>query len=186
MVTSSLRKRRWLFSAAVLGCTCGGVAAAQTNGRPATLLPPTEKPLITQVRYESQPQQLPQLPPQAKKLPADHPPKDGLTLEKLLEIAAANNPELAAAHARADSARGRLIQAGLYINPRILWEAAMMSLNRGNSAGEQGPLFTQEIVTAHKIKLSEQAAASGVEAADWAAVTKQYDVITRVRLAYFE
>src|SRR4051812_32983349 len=42
-----------------------------------------------------------------------------LTLPRLLELAAQNNPDLAVARARAENARGRLIQAGLYINPIV-------------------------------------------------------------------
>src|SRR5439155_559321 len=109
-----------------------------------------------------------------------------LTLEQVVELAATHNPELGAFQARAEAARGRLIQAGLYLNPKLNWLGAEMNLGHGNSAGEQGPLFIQEFVTANKIRLAEGAAAHGLAAADWAAVTKWFDVMTRVRLAYFE
>ena len=116
----------------------------------------------------------------------DRPLQGPLTLEQVVELAATHNPELGAFQARAEAARGRLIQAGLYLNPKLNWLGAEMNLGHGNSAGEQGPLFIQEFVTANKIRLAEGAAAHGLAAADWAAVTKWFDVMTRVRLAYFE
>src|SRR5262249_27122472 len=108
-----------------------------------------------------------------------------LTLEQLLHLAAEYNPDLAIARARADAARGRLVQAGLYPNPTLNWEGDEIGI-RGKAAGTQGPFVVQQIVTAHKLKIATAAAAAGVLAADWLAITRWYDVITRVRLAYFE
>jgi cobalt-zinc-cadmium efflux system outer membrane protein len=108
-----------------------------------------------------------------------------LTLEKLIDLAAANQPEIRAAQARAQIARGQLIQAGLYPNPILTWIGAQM-LDKHNAAGEEGPLYLQEIVTARKLQLAERAAAHGVAAADWKAMTKWFDVMTRVRQAYYD
>src|SRR5438094_8160864 len=60
------------------------------------------------------PDELPPLVPSPAVLPAQ--PK-GLGLDELLQLASKNSPEVAAAHARTEAARGRLIQAGLYPNP---------------------------------------------------------------------
>jgi cobalt-zinc-cadmium efflux system outer membrane protein len=108
-----------------------------------------------------------------------------LTLERLLSIALERHPELGMAFAKAEAARGKLIQAGLYPNPRLSWDADEMG-SKGNGAGEQGPLIQQEIVTAGKLELAQAAAAQGVAAADWEAVTKRYELITRVKLAFYE
>lgn len=115
-----------------------------------------------------------------------HPPiEGGLTLEQLLALASENNPDLAVARERAEAARGRMIQAGLYPNPTLNWEGDEVG-NRANAAGTQGPFVVQTIVTAHKLQIATAAAAQGVVAADWQAITRWFEVVTRVRLAYFE
>jgi outer membrane protein, heavy metal efflux system len=108
-----------------------------------------------------------------------------LTLEQLVQLAVQNHPDVAIALARVEAARGRLIQAGLYPNPTFSWDADDVNSALGRS-GTEGPVITQQIVTAHKIKIAKAAAAQGVAAADWVAMTRWYDVVTRVRLAYFE
>lgn len=108
-----------------------------------------------------------------------------LTLPRLLELTTAHNPELAVVRARAEAARGKLIQSGLYLNPTV----SLRSDEMGNPNGAGGFLavtVTQEFVTAGKLKLAKAAAAQGVAAADWDAVTRWYDVATRVRLAYVD
>ncbi len=108
-----------------------------------------------------------------------------LSLPQLLEIAARNHPDVAVARARADAARGRLIQAGLYPNPTVTWEAEDVG-SPGNAAGAEGPIIAQRIITGGKLRLAQEAAAHGVAAADWQAVTRWFDVVGRVQLAYYE
>ncbi|HMC66047.1 MAG TPA: TolC family protein [Gemmataceae bacterium] len=112
-------------------------------------------------------------------------PEGPLSLAQLLDVAARNNPDVAVARARSDAARGRLIQAGLYPNPTVTWEAEDVG-SPGNAAGAEGPIIAQRIVTGGKLRLAEEAAAHGVAAADWQAVTRWFDVVGRVRLAYYE
>jgi cobalt-zinc-cadmium efflux system outer membrane protein len=112
-------------------------------------------------------------------------PAGPLTLERLIALAEEHHPDLAIAAARAEAARGRLLQAGLYPNPTVGWEADELGHN-GNAAGEQGPLLGQEIVTAGKLRLAQAAAAHGVALADWQAITRRFELLTRVRLAYYE
>jgi cobalt-zinc-cadmium efflux system outer membrane protein len=112
-------------------------------------------------------------------------PGERWTLAKLVDLAVQNHPDLAAARARVQAAQGRLIQAGLYPNPQV-WLRMNEIGARANAAGELGPTFVQEIVTAKKLRLAQGAAAHGVDAADWQAITRWYDVVTRVRQAYFE
>jgi cobalt-zinc-cadmium efflux system outer membrane protein len=119
---------------------------------------------------------------------ADEEPGAGpqaLTLSRLLDLAAANNPELAVARARADAARGQLIQAGLYPNPVVAPGVEELG-NKDGRAGIPGIAFEQEIVTAGKLRLAQAAAAYGVAAADWQATTRWFEVVTRVRQAYYE
>ena len=107
------------------------------------------------------------------------------SLDELLEIGVRHHPDLRAARARVEAARGRMIQAGLYPNPAIGPNFGQLG-ERANPMGEAGARFTQTIVTNHKLALARAAGARGAEAADWQAVTKWHDVVARVRFAYFE
>src|SRR6266540_5494850 len=122
----------------------------------------------------------------AETLPPPRPvPESILTLEQLLALAARYSPDLPAARAQVDAARGKLIQAGLYPNPTVSWNADVVG-ERHNAAGEQSLVVNQNIVTAGKLRLAREAAAHGVTAAQWQAVTRWYDLLTRVRTAYWE
>jgi cobalt-zinc-cadmium efflux system outer membrane protein len=115
-------------------------------------------------------------------LQADHTPA---TLPELIRVALKHHPDLRAAEARIEAARGRMIQAGLPPNPWFGPNFGELG-DRDNQLGEAGARLTATIVPRWKRKRAEFAGAAEVEAADWQAVTKSYDVITRVRLTYFE
>lgn len=112
-------------------------------------------------------------------------PTGPLELEDLVELASRRHPDLAAVRARVVAARGRLLQAGLYPNPIVGPRFNAFGF-RTNPLGEPGFQVTQTFVTANKIELARAAARQGVQAADWQAMTQYFNVITRVRLAYFE
>ena len=76
-----------------------------------------------------------------------------------------------------------MIQAGLYPNPAIGPNFAQLG-DSANRLGEPGARIIQTIVTGGKLRLAKAAAAYGVEAADWQAITKWHDVLMRVRAAY--
>jgi len=107
------------------------------------------------------------------------------TLQELISVALKHHPDLRAADARIEAARGRMIQAGLHPNP---WFGPNFSQlgDVDNRLGEPGARLTQTIVPRWKRRVASSVGAAEVEAADWQAVTKSYDVVTRVRLAYFE
>jgi cobalt-zinc-cadmium efflux system outer membrane protein len=117
--------------------------------------------------------------------PATPLPDGPLSLPQLEAVALARHPELAAAVAKIEVARGKLIQAGLYPNPHVGWESDDLGQPE-HGAGKQGPTFEQEIVTGGKLALAQAAAVHGVTAADWQAVTRRFEIITRVRLAFYE
>ena len=107
------------------------------------------------------------------------------TLDDLIGIAVQYHPDLRAAQARVEAARGRMIQAGLY--PNFAMGPAFSQLgHRDNALGEAGARFEIPVVINDKITLARDAAAHGVDAADWQAITRWFDVVTRVRLSYFE
>jgi cobalt-zinc-cadmium efflux system outer membrane protein len=108
-----------------------------------------------------------------------------LTLARLLDLAAASHPDLGIARARVEAARGRMVQAGLRLNPIV----SIGDEEINNPAGRAGRPYiniSQEIITAHKRELARAAAEQGVVAADWQALTRWYDVALRVRSAYYE
>jgi cobalt-zinc-cadmium efflux system outer membrane protein len=108
-----------------------------------------------------------------------------LTLEACVQQAVALHPDLAAAAAAVDAERGEEVQAGLYPNPTIGYSAQELNARDGE-AGQQGIMLGQRIVTGNKLGLATEAAARGVEAADWQARAKLFEVVTRVRLAFYE
>jgi cobalt-zinc-cadmium efflux system outer membrane protein len=112
-------------------------------------------------------------------------PVPSTTLKELVGLAVQHHPDLTAAKARVEIARGKLIQAGLYPNPSIGPNFAQLG-DSANRTGEMGARFTQTFPAPGKLRIAKAAAARGVEAADWQAITKWHDVITRVRFAYFD
>jgi cobalt-zinc-cadmium efflux system outer membrane protein len=110
---------------------------------------------------------------------------DLAALNELLDIAVKYHPDLTAARARVEVARGRMIQAGLYPNPSIGPNFSQLG-DMANRTGEMGARFTQTFPTGGKLRLAKEAGARGVEAADFQAITKWHEVLTRVRYAYFE
>jgi cobalt-zinc-cadmium efflux system outer membrane protein len=157
-------------SSLAAGCVPASAVRQAEPPPPAVVRTPATAPDIA----------VPVLPPCAPELP------DGpVSLGTLLDFASERHPDLAAARARAGVARGRLVQASLYPNPVLTWEADEMH-STSDGAGTQGPIFAQTILTAGKRPKGMEAASHGVVAADWQVITRCYDVQTRLRLAYFE
>lgn len=121
--------------------------------------------------------------PEGVELPAPR-PVAALDLTEVLQLTLQNQPELRIALQRVEAARGRMIQAGLYPNPTLGWRSSDMGHNRDH-AGEQGPILYQTLVPLKKLQLSRAAAAYGVQAFDWQAITRWYDVAARVRSAFY-
>src|SRR5947209_7214819 len=84
---------------------------------------------------------------------ADLPPGP-VNLAILWDLALTHNPSLREAQADVEAARGRLIQAGKYPNPRLVYEQEEL----GTKQAEAGALrvqVTQEILTAGKRRLEK-------------------------------
>ena len=148
-----------------------GSGAAPEAGRLVTLLPPSAE--------------VPDFSASSTKQENLPPPRNLLTLDDLVTIASENHPDLQAARSKAEVARGKLIQAGLYPNPFIAPIIEEMG-NRQNAAGFVGVDMQQEIITAGKRRLAQAAASHGLQAADWQAMTRWFDVVTRLRLAFYD
>lgn len=108
-----------------------------------------------------------------------------LTLEELELIALANNPTLAQAAAQADIARAKALQAGLYPNPTIGYQAEQIGV--AGTAGEmQGIFIQQEIVTAGKLRLSRAKYQQESFAAEIQAYAQRLRVVNGIQIAFFD
>jgi cobalt-zinc-cadmium efflux system outer membrane protein len=106
-------------------------------------------------------------------------------LPTLWDLALTSNPTLREAAADVEAARGRLLQAGLYPNPRFLYSQDTIGSNiarPGNSVFE----FNQEIVTAGKRRLDIAVARRETDGLAVGLVGRKFEVLTRVRRAYYD
>jgi cobalt-zinc-cadmium efflux system outer membrane protein len=113
------------------------------------------------------------------------PPDKPLDLGMLWDLALVSNPQLREAAAEVQAARGRLIQAGLYPNPRVVYKGEAIGSSeqpKGNDTVEA----SQEILTAGKRILAREAAARGVDVAGVALLGRKFAVLTNVRRDYYD
>lgn len=108
-----------------------------------------------------------------------------LSLQKALEIALRNHPELGVAAASTEIAQGNVIQAGLYPNPTIGYIGEQVG-SKGNAMGQQGPFVSQEIVTGGKLENAQTAAQQAVTVTQWQAITKRFLLEAKLRTAFYE
>ena len=112
-------------------------------------------------------------------------PADGQTsLEELQRIARENHPGLRAAAASVESARGLMIQAGLPPNPNVGYEAD--TVRTGNTPGYHGVYLQQTFITAKKLGLAAQAAATDYANAEVTLRKTWVTVQSAVRRSYFQ
>jgi cobalt-zinc-cadmium efflux system outer membrane protein len=112
-------------------------------------------------------------------------PPGRLDLPALWGLALANNPTLREAAADVEAARGRNIQAGLYPNPRFLYNHDTIGSNiapQGNYSFQ----VNQEIVTAGKRRLDRGVTRLETASAAVALVGRKFETLTRVRRAYYD
>ncbi|MFO0803153.1 MAG: TolC family protein [Gemmataceae bacterium] len=113
-------------------------------------------------------------------------PAGPVVVDDLVAVAVNRNPRLARAAFAIDAAQGKVVQAGLYPNPTlaIQWDEI------GDRTGQGGvlnlPQFTQEIVTARKLSLSQAVAATEANQATLDLLAERYAVIGDVRGAFYE
>jgi len=108
----------------------------------------------------------------------------GMTLAELEEIALANNPTLVQAAMRVRAAEGKCLQAGLYPNPVVGYQAEEMGI--GGSAGQHGVFVGQELVTGGKLGLRTAVAGHAVAQAEHAWQAQYARVLNDVRSAWYE
>ena len=114
------------------------------------------------------------------------------TLEEFVSLALQNHPKMRTAQAAVEAARGKAVQARLYPNP-LAAAGSPQSVAPGSGAanGGQGAstqyysIMSQDIVTAGKLRLSQQAALREVQMAEYQLIRTRYDVLTEVRQSFY-
>jgi cobalt-zinc-cadmium efflux system outer membrane protein len=108
-----------------------------------------------------------------------------LDLPVLWDLALANNPALREAAAEVEAALGRRVQAAKHPNPHLAYSQE----NLGTSIEPAGAVrvqITQEIMTAGKRPLDMAIAAEGLDEATLALLGRKFEVLTRIRRAYYD
>ncbi len=109
-----------------------------------------------------------------------------LRLADLEEMALKNNPTLAQADASIREAQGRKLQAGLYPNPVMGYMAEELAFQAISNTSEHLFFLEQTIVTAGKLKKSQNIFANQQEEAEAEAEAQKLRVLNAVRLLYYE
>ncbi len=153
---------------------------------PDIQLPATAPPKQIAAAIKKQFPDLPKLPmlPEARPGPVGRP----LTLTDLQQLALRMTPQIRQAHLDVEAARGNALQAGLYPNPSIGYEADTIGQGNPNgqrSPGQQGGFVEQTVVTMGKLSLAREAAARDIEIADQKLKATEADVQAQVRSGYF-
>ena len=107
-----------------------------------------------------------------------------MTLADLEQFAMSNNPTLEQAAAGVEVERGSFQQAGLYPNPQIGYVNG--SSNRSGVRQSNGAFFSQEIVTAGKLKKAQDWEANEVNKVAWDLEAQRTRVLTDVRIRYYD
>ncbi len=107
-----------------------------------------------------------------------------LTLADLEGLAISNNPTLEQAAAGVEAERGSFQQAGLYPNPQIGYVNG--TSNRSSVTQSNGAFFSQEFVTAGKLRKAQAWEANEVNKVAWDLEAQRTRVLTDVRIRYYD
>jgi cobalt-zinc-cadmium efflux system outer membrane protein len=108
-----------------------------------------------------------------------------INLSSLWSLALAHNPSLREAAAELEAARGHRVQAGLYPNPRAVYNQDTIG-SRLAPQGNISVLLNQEIVTAGKRRLDMAVAERETDSASVALVGRKFEILTRIRRAWYD
>ena len=115
----------------------------------------------------------------ATMLPLDRP--SPRTLAEFVAFAEQSHPKLRSARAAIEATRGKAVQARLYPNP----VAAAGSPQIAGPESQWNYFMTQDLVTAGKLRLSQQAALREVQRAEYGLIRARFDVLTEVRQSFY-
>jgi cobalt-zinc-cadmium efflux system outer membrane protein len=111
-------------------------------------------------------------------------PPASMSLAELQQMALARHPTIQEMAAWVEAARGRAVQAGLRLNPTIGYEA--VDMGEEGTAGKHAGVVQQEIQTAGKRTLAEQAAAREMMQLQQQLIVVQQRVSGDVRMGYYD
>ncbi len=104
-----------------------------------------------------------------------------VTLDELVRMMMASNPQIREAANNVAVARGRAIQAGLYPNPVVQGASPQLAGNQTQYNAQ----FAQDYVTGNKIKLDSDAAWRGVSQSELQLVRTRFDALTILRERFY-
>ena len=102
-------------------------------------------------------------------------------LEEFVALAERSHPKLRGALAAVETARGKAVQVRLYPNPMV----AAGSPQIAGSDSQWNGFATQDIVTAGKLRLSQQVALREVQKAEYELIRARFDVLRNVRHSFY-
>lgn len=103
------------------------------------------------------------------------------TLPEFVTLAERSHPKLRGALAAVEAARGKAVQARLYPNPMLA--AGSPQIAGGDS--QWNGFASQDIVTAGKLRLAQQAALRDVQKAEYELIRARFDVLRDVRGSFY-
>ncbi|MFM7290740.1 MAG: TolC family protein [Planctomycetia bacterium] len=103
------------------------------------------------------------------------------SLDEFVTLAMQNHPRLRTAQAAVEAARGKAVQARLYPNPVVAGFSPQIAGDQSQWSGT----VAQDLVTAGKLRLSQQAALREVQMAEYELIRTRYDVLTEVRQSFY-
>lgn len=154
-----------------VGADAGVVPAAAAQPAP----PPSAEPLPKRLPPPANP------PAQSTAVAV---PPGPLTLAAVEELACAHNPTLVQARAQVDGTLGKALQAGLWPNPVLGYQAEKIG-SEGTAGEFQGGFVRQEIVTAQKRRVSREKYLARARAAEFVALAQQFRVVNDIRRMYW-
>ena len=104
------------------------------------------------------------------------------SLEDFAALAERSHPRLRGAAAAVEAARGKAVQARLYPNPML----AGASPQAAGAFSQWNGFVSQDIVTAGKLRLAQQAALREVQRTEYELIRARYDVLKGVRAAFYD
>lgn len=103
------------------------------------------------------------------------------TLQEFVTLAERSHPRLRAALAAVEAARGKAVQARLYPNPMLAGSSPQIA----GASSQWNGYVTQDVVTAGKLKLAQQAALRDVQRSEYELIRARFDVLREVRQSFY-
>jgi len=143
------------------------------------------------VQLSTQPENAPATLPVDTAEQAAHGPSPA-TLPDFVDLAMRSHPKLRQALAMVEAARGKAVQAKLYPNP-LAYAGSPQATAPGSGKANGGSgsstqyfaQMSQDVVTAGKLRLSQQAALREVQKAEYELIRARFDVLRDVRQGFY-